>query len=336
MHRTCYFTVLSASLLLPACVIDHGLGQTDTEVGSDDDGTDTDAQDSGVDPSATSGQLPTATSEDGGPGDASASVGSATATSDDGGSSEDGGGSDCDPYPEWLQWTNTPGSFDPVVGIDASFSAALGGHCWLLDIQTEDSRTDLTFDCVLSGRIDGDPEVVDQQFSPTFSVTSASPIAQWFPVADATTSGLDVRVVLDHWGMAWSRWAVFEQGDDILMDLVDGEYIDPTESTVNPAAIENILQGEPWHGSLTLGTDEAYCPVVIGEDCGEQPQALTIAWEQDSPQLYVHAARGGIVFTPVEELMYQVYANSVSAIPRPTCTDTPLGDYRFALHALTP
>ena len=326
MTRRLALTLLSTSLVLPACVIDHDLGETAADEGTS--GSDSDDS-TGPDPSATSGQTT-------GPGDSSGSAevttspGNPTDPSDT--QTDTGEPGDCEPGELWVQWADPfP---DPMPGIDPTFAAVLSGSCTLSGMFSSSlggqfNQWELYLDCTLSGRVDGDGEIVDQAFMPTIAGTSAIPAEQWLPFLDEQP--LQLRVVLDHWGMGWSRYLVLERDSTVVLDMVDGEYVDPLDGLSWTDDIMQLLEGEPWHGPLTASTEDAYCGQGVGK-CGQSPRALELGWA-GGETIGLHDGEDDFFGTAVPELSYHASVASAQDLSMPLCTDMPLGDYRFSVWA---
>ena len=92
-----------------------------------------------------------------------------------------------------------------------------------------------------------------------------------------------------------------------------------------------MLGGEPWHRQLGVLPVDTTCDEATGM-CGEIPQALELSWPGLDPAVL---SRGQDTNLGNTAALAEHYA-SVSAaddISQPQCTDTPLGDYRFAVWA---
>ena len=318
-----------AALALPACIIDTGLGETaedDGSAGGSESGGDT----ADPDPSATSGQPPTGTTGDSsGEGDVTTDP---TDPTDTEGDTE--GEPGCEQGEDWVIWADD--FFEPIPGIEAS-TAILEGPC-TLDGTFSGSPDGVSYEweiyltCTMSGRVDGDPDVVDQPFSPVLHGFSASPLEQWLPFFE---TDLRLRLVLDWWGMGYSRYAVLHRGDDVMLDLVQAEYVDPLDGPFWQEELSALLGDEPWHDGIYVGVTESTCDTELGK-CGEDPRAIELDWEVAGGGIFLHDGQQGSFGTTVPELMYQAWVEAAADISTPTCTDTPLGDYRFSLWAVEP
>ncbi|MCB9714807.1 MAG: hypothetical protein H6712_13150 [Myxococcales bacterium] len=320
--------VFGAAVALPACIIDTGLGETADDGGGVEASGSDGASDS-LDPSATSGPPPTATS--GSSSMTSGETGDPTAT--DGPETETDGEPGCEPGDAWVSWAED--FVEPVPGVEASFAAVLEGPCSLASVFSG-SADGVTFEweihlsCTMSGRIDGDAGLVDQDVSPMLRGSSAQPLESWLPFFE---TDLRLRLVLDWWGMGWNRYAVLHRGDVLVLDLVSGERVDPRQGPLWVEDIDALLGDEPWHDGIAVGVVESTCGSSVGE-CGESPRAIDLSWEGSGTVL--HAGQQGGFGTAVPELSYDAAVEGASDISEPTCSDTPLGDYRLALWAVEP
>jgi hypothetical protein len=313
-----------AAGLTTGCIVNHELGETATE--GDDEST-SDSPGTG----GTSGA-----SNDGG----SQSNTSATPTSDTGDSGDTGEDSgttgdpvDCELSQDFVTWF--PSDFvDPIPGLDASFAAVLQGPCTasyeaLDGIDTYVWQVDLS--CTLSGRIDGDAALVDQAVDMQLTFESSQPPEAY---VGSLTEDMQLRVVADWWGMGWNRWFVLSRLDGtIVLDGIDGEFTDPL-SSIWSEDVATMLGGEPWHGGLAVGVGPAECGTLDGK-CGEEARALDFGWG-DGETTPLHSGQAGNVGTDVQELAYGTYVTSALEIPMPTCSDTPLGDFRMTTWAIEP
>lgn len=325
MTRLPSLGLICAALALPACIIDTGLGETAEGDGSGD-GSGTDGGTDDPDPSATSGQPPTATSDSSGEG------GVTTDPTDTEGETE--GEPGCEQGEDWVVWADD--FFEPLPGIEAS-TAILEGPCTLMGTFSGSPdgvsyEWEIYLECTMSGRLDGDPNVVDQLVTPTLRGFSARPLEQWLPFFE---TDLRLRLMLDWWGMGYNRYAVLHRGDDVMLDLVSAEYVDPRDGPGWVEELDALLGAEPWHDRIYVGATDAECGTAMGK-CGEDPRAIELDWEVAGGGIFLHAGQQGAFGTTVEELMYQAWVQAASDISVPMCTDTPLGDYRFTLWAVEP
>ncbi|MCA9711398.1 MAG: hypothetical protein KDK70_36505 [Myxococcales bacterium] len=319
MTRTLASILTSATLALPACIIDHGLGET-AEAGPDE-GSGSGSDSTGVDPSATSG-LPNDDTTTG-------------ATSTDPpmmttGSDTDTGEPTCGPGEGAVQWNSD--SREALPGIPATFGAVLEGPCTLSSIfgglpgGGQVWQWEIELDCMLSGRIDDDTSIVDQAFSPVLSGTSTIPIDEWMPLLELEP--LELRVVLDGWFMGWNRYAVLRRGSTVALDLVAAEYTDPLQGDRWLDDIESLLEGQPWHDAMTMTPLAGGCGEEIGE-CGEVYQNLEIGWSGGTSTV-LHGGQDDVFDTNTGS-SYHAAVTAASEVSPPTCLDTPLGDYRVAV-----
>lgn len=335
-------TYLTAALVLPGCIIDHGLGETAEESGGTGLEDSSDGTATPPDPSATSGAPSTtadpsftsgsdATATDGDP--TSTSSDDATATDSD--PSETDGDPICELDPDYVRWMFDDTNLAPLTGIPASFAAILSGECTVGEIvETPGMEGDpfwaIPMQCTLSGRIDGDPMVMGD-FSPTIQMTGTVPVAE---VTDLLAQPVRLSVVLDWWGMGWNGWVVVEDLEGVpLLDLFHAEHVDPISSTWGLEVAE-LLAGEPWHKGLHVGTTEGECGGPL-TTCSDEPRAITVGWIEESP-LVLHPYQEGTVGTPFEELWIRASVTAAHSFPMPTCTDMPLASYAMAAWAGTP
>lgn len=335
MIRPCTLILLTTTLALPACIIEHGLGET-AEDSSGGSGS-RDGGSTGADPSATSGQLP-------GSGD---STGSAEVTTDptdptgpgptgDSGTETDGEPG-CEPGDLWVQWAEPfP---EPLPGIDATFAAVLSGDCLITEMVNmpggmgQPHSWEIHLDCTLSGRVDSDASITDQPFSPVLMGTSSVPFEQWW---DFWGPQVQLRVVLDWWGMGWSRYVVLEadaiRPSTLVLDMVSGEYTDPLQGVSWQEEIQDMLGGQPWHGGITMAPLVAECDAELGP-CGEIPQALEIGWPGFDPSV-LHGGQDDDLIEDMVAIGHHASLGAAEDITQPICTDMPLGDYRVSVWAV--
>jgi hypothetical protein len=328
MIRLGLISCLGAALVLPACIVTHGLGETADEGTGSGEGsageTDTDA-----DPSAT-GEMPGTTDPS-----ATGEVPGTTDPSDTATDGEPDTGNDtgdmphCEPSPEHMAWSFNGASFAPLAGIEASFLAILDGDCIIGEItevvpEDGDTRWTIPLQCAAVGQIDGDAAFAGE-VSPVIELRGNVSFGEIVQL-----SGLDVRLklVLDWWGMGWNGWVVLEftNGDGIvLLDLVNAEYVDPIESTW-VRQVGNVLPG-PWRKNTSVSVIDDQCGGPVGK-CGDEPHALRFGIGPDSP-LTLHEGQEGTMSNVALLHQYRVSVTSARENPMPTCTDTPLGAYAF-------
>jgi len=127
---------------------------------------------------------------------------------------------------------------------------------------------------------------------------------------------------------------VLHRGDDVMLDLVDAERVDPR----NGGWLEDIdalLGDEPWHDTLAVGVVDAECNTASGK-CGQSPQGLEIGWQETGRFPVIHGGQQATFGSTVRELFYQTWVSEAQDITMPLCTDQPLGDYRFAIWGMEP
>lgn len=325
MNRPSTLLLLGAALGLPACVANHDLGQTASDGDSGDTGTEPTTS---IDPSATSGQVPTAT----GGSDAFDDTGPMIPTATGMGEEEGTDGEPlCDEQGPWLTWE--PADFsEPIAGVEIGNIAILAGDCTLDAVTTAGDATDIALDCVLSGRLDADADVTDRAFSPTIQIHSENPAETWLP--DLSSGQLEVRMMANHWGMGWSRYLLLFLDGRPVLDLNDAEHVSPYDSGQWGEDLDELLQGEAWHSPFDVRREGPLCGGEVGE-CGELPQRLVVGWGA-TEGVGMHGGEGAVLPVPDTEGMFRGYASAVFNISPTQCTDMPLGDYRFAFWAVEP
>lgn len=335
MTRLGLIPCLGAVLALPACIVTHGLGETaeGTDGSGDGTGTGTGA-DTEPDPSATSGQPgttdPTSSSAE------STSVGPATATDGETDTATDGetdGTPSCELDPDYVRWQFNGVSFSPLAGIDASFAAILDGDCTVGEItvavpEVGEPVWSVPLQCSLQGRLDGDGEFAGE-LSPVLEMTGS---VDYGEVTQTFGQEVRLKVVLDWWGMGWNGWLVLEHPNtgDQLLDLAEAEHVDPYSSTWARQVGE--VFGGPWRSNLSVDVAEDECGGSAGE-CNDEPRALRMGIGPDR-HLLLHEGQEGIMSDQSGLFLYRASVSSARAIPKATCTDTPLGRYVFALWML--
>ncbi|MEM7153867.1 MAG: hypothetical protein AAF799_13545 [Myxococcota bacterium] len=340
MTRIATLASLTVTLALPGCVIDHQLGETaadgstgGTTGGSTGDGAMEDG--SSADPSATSGQLPTVSSSVTASGDDSGS--SITATSDDGGiptetATDTEGEPNCEEDPRYIAWNQD--SFDALPGIEASFAAALSGDCQLTNATQDPGEGHLwamELDCLLSGHLDGDDSIVDQDFTISLDGSSSDPWMSWIDEVDA--ENLELRVVLDWWGMGWNRYLVLSDSSGVLLDLVAAEYVNPTQEGSLVDQAEELVNGQAWHGALDVDIVDSDC-TPGGTFCNDEPSAVVFESLDGGDAVQLEPNQSTEIATTDPDRVYQAAVVTAFQIPPPGCPDTPNGSYDFALWAL--
>lgn len=313
---------LSLAALLPGCIAVHSLGDT-AEASSGGDPPISTHEGSASTDGGLSGDETTV------PGDSS-STGEPPDPETD--SSGTGAAPGCEPGIDVVVLAE-PRFPDAIPGIEASFVAILEGDC---DVGVprrgggDPALLSLPLACALSGRVDGDGELVDQPFSPVLEILSHPEPSVLLGSLGETAR---LRLVLDWWGMGWNRWLVLERDEGTLvLDLIDAEYLDPTDSSWGPEV--EALIGVPWHGALDLDVGASACGDRPGE-CGAEPRALSISWSGVGG-IALHDQQQGSVGTPIEELMYQAWVEVAAEVPTPQCTDHPLATFQAALWAMQP
>lgn len=337
MTRLPFLAFATAALALPGCIINHDLGQTageDSSSGGTLGGTTGDSANedgSSADPSATSGQIPTVSSSITASGDDSGS--SITATSDDGSlPTATTGERECEEDPRYIAWNQD--SFDALPGIPANFAAVLSGGCQLADASQDPGEGHLwtmELDCMLSGRIDGDDGIVDQDFVISLGGSSSDPWMSWIEEVDA--ENLELRVVLDWWGMGWNRYIVLSDPSGVLLDLVAAEYEDPTRGGSLVEDAEAMLDGEAWHGSFNVDRVDTECNFER-LFCNGENEALLFESLDGADQVELERNQSTEIATNDPDRVYRAAVVTSFRIPEPGCPDTPTGSYDFALWAL--
>lgn len=333
MNRLGLIPCLGALLALPGCIVTYGLGETAEESsdGSGDGSGDT-GEGTSSDPSATSGQQPGTTD----PSDtATGQVPETTdgpGTETDGdtdGPDTDGEPSDCEPDPDYAQWLFNGANFTPLAGVHPAFVAILTGDCEVSEIaetvpEVGDPRWTVPLDCSLAGRIDGDGEVAGQ-----FQLGLEMGSTVGYELVSSIGDEVRLKLVLDWWGMGWNGWLVLENINtgDQLLDLVNAEYVDPSESTWG-RQVGDVMPG-PWRENLSVGEAEDECGGGIDE-CGGEARAIGIGIGPDY-QLLLHAGQEGTMNNEALSLLYRASVTSATATPQPECTDLPLASYAFAV-----
>lgn len=331
MNRLLLITSMGAVLALPACLLEHDLGETAEDSGSGG-GTGT-GPELPPDPSATSSAVtfPTSGGEEGTdePPDPSG------ATDPDPPATDSGVEPGCEQVPDIVGWGPEASDSEPVVGMEIGEIAILSGECTVGTViegtgQGNDPAWTLPLDCMLSGRLDADPMFVGAM-SPQLAFHGTVPSSE---VLGSFGEQVQLSVVLDFWGFGWNGWVVIESLEGTpLLDLVSAEYLDPTESTWG-LEVEERLAGEAWHDELMLGTTEAECELPTGT-CGSEDVALTVAWGEAEP-LLLHPWQEGTIGTPIPELQIRTSVRKAYVNPQPTCTDTTLSGFGLAAWAVMP
>jgi len=328
MIRLGLIPCLGAALALPACIVTHGLGETAEESG-EGSGESSGGTEGDTDPGATSGQPITTTDPSGGIGtsegtDSDPSAGESTTVTD---------GETCEGSPEYARWQFSGASLSPLEGIDASFAAILLGECVVTKTSEMDAEWSIWLQCSLEGRIDGDPDV-SGEFAPHIQMTGTVPPNE---VLDTLGGPVRLKVVLDWWGMGWNAWLVLETlAGAPLLDLVNAEYVDPTQSTWGPEVTER-LAGESWHGSLEVSTatPDPICQVSV-TDCDDEASMVVMRWSGAQQAIYLPAGHEDVLPTPIPELSVRASVTSAHTFPEPTCTDMALASYALAAWAVSP
>jgi hypothetical protein len=322
--------VMGVAGLTAGCVVDHELGETATETGESTGTPATDDGSSGGGGSQSNTSTPTAGGTDTGGPD----------TGDDGSSSSGDEGTTgepvaCDPGDDFLRWAPTD-FVEPIPGVVANFAAVLGGTCTVGALIEDPAARIPTWRvplvCTMSGRLDGDANVVDQSLSLSLDFTSAMDPAAY---VGSLAGEMELRLVADWWGMGWDRWFVLARPDGtIVFDAIDAQIESPEIAAAFPEELAEILQGQPWHGDLAVSVASAECGDVNPE-CGGQARALAIGW-QDGPAMPLHEGQQAEIGTTQRELSYGISVSVATAIPRPVCTDTPSGEYGMSAWAIEP
>jgi hypothetical protein len=332
MTRLGLIPCLGAALALPGCIVNYDLGET-AENTSDGSGEGTGGG-TGNDPSATSGQPgttdPSATGEVPGTTDPSATATDGETDTSTDTDTDTGGEPNCEVDPDYVRWGfDTTGSY-PVGNIGASFLAILEGECTVGEITVEvpevgDPTWDVPLQCSLQGQIDGNPDFAGE----LSLVIVMRGTVDYNEVTQGLGQEVRLKLVLDHWGMGWSGWAVLEDLDsgEQLLDLVEGEYADPYQSTWSEQV--GAVFGGPWRSNLSVGVAEDECGTSVGE-CSGEPRAMRMGVGPDSP-LLLHEGQEGQMSNQSGSLLYRASVITARDNPMPTCTDTPLGYYAFAL-----
>lgn len=329
MIRLGLISCLGATLALPACIVNHDLGETAEEGEGSGEGS---AGETDPDPSATSGQPGTTDPTDTATGEVPGTTDpSATATdgeTDTSSDTETGGEPNCEPDPEHIRWQFNGESFSPLAGIDASFLAILEGDCTIGEItetvpEVGDTVWTIPLQCSLHGQIDGNTEFAGE-LSPVIELTGNVFFGEIVQLSGTETH---LRIVLDWWGMGWNGWILFQQvntGDDII-DIVNAEHVDPYESTWT-RQVGNVIGG-PWRSNLSVAVVEDQCGGAVGK-CGDEPRALSLGIGPDS-LLTLHEGQEGTMSNEALLLLYRTSVTSARESPMPTCTDMPLASYAY-------
>lgn len=331
MIRLGLISCLGATLALPACIVNHDLGETAEEGEGSGEGS---AGETDPDPSATSGQPGTTDPTDTATGEVPGTTDpSATATDGETDTSTDtdtGGEPTCGIDPDYVQWV-FGASLSPLDGIDASFLAILDGSCTVGEIteavpEVGDPTWSVPLQCSMQGQLDGNAEFAGEIATELEMHGSVS----YGEVVSTYVQGSEVRLklVLDWWGMGWNGWVVLEnpQSGDQLLDLVNAEYLEPSASTWSEQ-VSTVFPG-PWRSTLSVGVAADECGGAVGE-CNDEPRALQVG-VGPSFELLLHEGQEGTMSSQSGDLLYRTSVTSARATPEPTCTDMPLAAYAFA------
>lgn len=334
MIRLGLISCLGATLALPACIVNHDLGETAEEGGGSGEGS---AGETDPDPSATSGQPGTTDPTDTATGEVPGTTDpSATATDGDTDTSTDtdtGEASSCDHDPEYLRWQLDDSGLSALAGIDASFVAILNGDCTVGEMTVSvpeegDPMATIPLQCSLQGQLDGDASFAGD-LSPSLELRGTIDFEE---VAQVLGQDVRIKLVLDWWGMGWSGWLVLEHPNTgvQLLDLVHAEYLDPYASTWSRQVGE--VFGAPWRANISVGEVDDDCALVLGP-CNELSHALQLGIGPDS-QLLLHEVQEGTMSNEDLFLLYRASLTTARENPMPTCTDTPLGSYVLSMWML--
>ncbi len=337
MNRLGSLYWLASAALLPACINVHGLGEIETSTG-DDSGSSTGSMTSNGDSASSAGLPPVSTSD---ASSTSPSSDGSTTASDDTEGTETGEPVDCEPARDFVRWDG-PVS-EPLPGLAANSVAILSGACVLGVKNSADASPDIPFypdlpligwtlalDCTMSGRIDGDPNVIDLPVSTALTGNTTMNPANWMPFVGGP---LELRVFLVHWGMGWDRHVVLWREDTVLYDLIDGSYLDPADADSWQPELQAITGGQPWHGGLQFTPFATECPLSVS--CNGEHQGLSIDWG-GGPSVEAQPLQTVYVETAVPRWDYGVSVDSAVDYSRGNCRDTPLGDYRIAIWSNNP
>lgn len=308
MRRLGFLPLVSALVALPACIIEHGLGET--------------AEDSG-----NSGQSSSDTS--GGPSTSSDPSGDDPTTGED---PPGGGNLLCDPHTDSVIWVS---DLTLTPGLDPSFLALLDGPCTAGEAILVDagdySLWELPLECSLGGRLDDDVDF-SGDFSLTILLYGSVPGSELF---GSVQGPLQLRMMLDWRGMGWNSWLVLEREEDgaPVLDLTFAEYLDPIDSAWGQE-VSDRLGGEPWHGGLSMVAQETECG-GDGTECNDQPMAVSVGWGAVA-SLLLQPFQEGTVGTDIEELQIRTSLTESHATPMPACLDHPQGGYHVVSWAVEP
>jgi len=317
IHLSILFGTIAAS---PGCIIDHGLGETASE-SSSGSGPGNDTADSGttggtqgsdtVDPSITStgGDDPSFTS----------------------GAESDG--TDTESFPFCPSVGGTVVMSDVSLDPAPSDSAVLTGSCSASVFDEEPipgiHEWQIELSCTLSGRLDDDPSVVDLPSVVTLDGTVSSDLQDWIP--DIEGQPLSLRLVLDRSGESWNRYVVLYRGDQVMIDAVHAEHIDPLDG---PRLLEDIaamLGAGTWHDTLEVGLTDADC-AGVQTFCLDHHQAVAIGWNGGGDEVIANPNEHHTFDSGVPGLSYEI--SVVSAIEHPMpCEGLRPADYHFVVEA---